>query len=1058
MFPDASTYGMLGIARMRTAPSIEPLRRAYRRLIERHEILRCRISDGASGLAAYPLAVERSDDGELLPLVEARDWSGACLAAFVDARFARAHEIDDTSLFRCVAVLASRAAADGLSADGLRTGASSDAREGETVGLLVFTAHHIVVDFLSFPLILRELDALYAEETAEPSRPPCAFRADANFRHLAAWERGWLGTEDALARAASYLARLDPPPEPLCFDGTPVAQPGARVEREHRFRLSAQMRDALLGCARAHGVTPYVAMLSVFQLLLHVHCATADVSVATPLHGRPRAFGRTIGYFANVLPVRQRIAAADTFADLLLRNRETLRSGLRLAPFPFATLCERAGVREMRPGMTALTQVALVWDAMPESDADAWLHIQHVEQRGTPYALALTVYARDDGWTCGLKHDPDTVPRHFVEQCLADLPRFAIMLTGAPTVPFGALAFVRPPDWHWPAPVAPEPPADFIEAALRSNALRTPDAIALRNAAQALSYDELLSVTHRMAVALGQLAPTSGPVGLLMERGVDAALALIAAFRAGIAVVPLHPDQPVAWLARACQDGGLICVVASAAHAELAASMPVPVLTFARWREVASRVTHDALPTPDPLDTAYVIYTSGSSGVPKGVVVARRSLQHLLAASRFMFDVADARWTLVHHPSFDFSMWELWGPLVHGRALTVLGEREAALPDAFHDALVRDGITHAGLTPAACRLLLPLLTRHGARTLRGICVGGAAVDAALATRLAALGIDTWTFYGPTEATVWAACTRLGASGQDARIGYPLAGMRAYVLDARLQWVPEHRTGELYLGGPQLTRYLGAPALTAAAFIPDPWQPGERMYRTGDRVRYSRVDGLVFVGRADRQVKVNGYRIELDALSNALSGCDGIAQAGCVHLPDQGVCALYTTSDGLPMPAERLAEMARRVLPRYVLPVRFVHRSAFALTRNGKADLDAMTAELARASRDAEPPADEAALCAEILLALEEDLGLPVVAADANFHDLGATSIVLANLHSRLAPRFATGFELADLYAFPTARRLAQWLASGARGAPALRARAPSRWQARRARVARRQPD
>ncbi len=1061
MFPDAATYAMLGIARARTVPDIASLRRAYRRLVERHEILRCRIGDGASGLAAYPLDLGRIGDDDLLPLEPAQDWSSERLAAFIDARFARAHAVGDVALFRCVAVLASRAAADGLTLNGARVCAPLGDPAAGTVALLVFTAHHIVVDFLSFPLILRELDTHYADETAAASRTRRAFQADANFRRFATWERDWLDSADARARADAYAVHLVQPAELLSFGGAPAARPANRTEREYRFALPNAVRDALAVCARTHGVTPYVAMLSVFQLLLHVHCASDDVSVATPVHGRTRAFSRTVGYFANALPVRQRIDARDTFADLLLRNRDALRGGLRAAPVPFPALCERAGVREVSPGMTAFTQVGLVWNVMPEPDADAWLDTQHVEQHGTPYDLALTVYVRSDGWTCGLKHDAAMVPRHFVERCVADLPRFALLLAGAPATPCGELAFVQPPDWHRREPVAPAPPADFIEAALRAHARRAPDAIALRDGKQHLSRDELMRVTHRMALALRQLAPAGGPVGILMERGVDVALAVIAGFRAGIAVAPLHPDQSSAWLARACRDAGVRHLVCSAAHAGLAASMPAPTLAYSRWRALAEQVGDAALPSPDPLDTAYVIHTSGSSGLPKSVAVSRNSLQHLLAASRFMFDVADAHWTLAHHPSFDFSMWELWGPLAHGGALTVLDEREAASPDALYDALVRDGITHMGLTPAACRLLLPVLDRCGVRTLKVVCVGGAAVDSALVNRLASLGVDAWTFYGPTEATVWATCARLRADDEDARIGYPLAGMRAYVLDERLRWAPERQTGELYLGGPQLTRYLGAPSATAAAFVPDPWRSGERMYRTGDRVRYSRDGGLLFVGRADRQVKINGYRVELDAVSHALSACPGIAQVGCAHLPDDGVGALYTSSDGQPIPLATLAGFARETLPRYVLPIRFVHRPTFPLTRNGKPDLDAIQAELERAagaSASDAPSLDEARLRADIVHALEEDLGRSDVTVDANFHELGATSIVLSRVYARLAPRVATRIELADLYAFPTARRLAHWLASGEVDAPAPQTRAPSQWHTRRSRLARNRPE
>ncbi|MET3493972.1 AMP-binding protein [Variovorax boronicumulans] len=1051
LFPDAQTYGMLGIARTGTVPAIAPLRRAYRRLLQRHEILRCRIVEAAGVPAAHPVPLEGFGDGELLPFVDASGWSAARLAAFVDERFGQAHATSGTTLFHCVALVADRAAADALAA----ADAERAAPGGESVGLLVFTGHHLVIDFLSFPLLLRELQSLHAEEEEQGAAPGAreGFLADANAWSLAASERELVAKEEAAIGA--FAARLTPPPEPLSFGGDAAPASGGPA-RERRFPLPAAAREALLRCARAHEVTPYVAMLSLFQVLLHVHCAAADISVATPLHGRQRRpFGRTVGYFANVLPVRQRLDAGCGFGDLLRRNHAALREAMRLAAVPFPLLCERARVRELRPGSTALTQVTFVWDAMPAPRDGDWLQTLRIEQRGTPYELALTVYAEDTGWTCGLKHDAARVSAHFVERCIEDLPRFALQLAQAPELPLGAAGLVQPPAWHCPAAIAPPPAEDLIEQAFLANARQAASATALRDAHQLLTHAELERTTRQMAAALLRLAPSGGPVGILMERGVDAAIAMLSAFRAGIAFAPLHPGQAAPWLAQACRGAELRCLVFSPSQAAAAAALPVPGLAHARWRELAQEAPPADLPTVHPLATAYVIHTSGSSGAPKGVAVSRASLQHLMAATRFMFADPGQHWSLAHHASFDFAIWELFGPLVHGHALTVLDERSATSPDALHAAILRDGITHLGLTPPACRLLLPWLERQGMGRLRTVCAGGSAVDSALAGAFAGLGLDIWSFYGPTEATVWATAVRVGNGRPGARIGHPFAGLRVYVLDDALQWVSEQRAGELYLGGPQLAGYL-QPALTAASFLPDPWQAGERMYRTGDRVRYTRTHGLEFVGRSDRQVKLNGYRIELDAVTHSLAGCEGIAQLACVHLPAQGLCVPYTTADGQPLPAPALAAFARQVLPAYMLPLRFVHRAAFPLTRNRKPDLDALGAELSAqlaASGGAEA-SDEARWVEEILAVLRQALGVPVVRADENFHELGASSIVLARLHAHLAQLAATAPELVDLYTFPTARGLARWLAQGGEMQAASPAHAPARWQGRRPRAPR----
>lgn len=1057
LFPHAQTYGMLGIARARTVPDIEALRRAYRRLLERHEILRCRIVEGAAGTAAaHPVALQDFSDSELLPFVDACDWSGAQLAAFVDERFGRAHQTTGATLFHCVALIASRVAVNALAAGSAEYDHSS-ARGGadETVGLLVFTGHHLVIDFLSFPLLLRELQSLNAEEEGATFDAQNAFLADANAWSLASSEQVLIAKKDAAISA--FAACMASTPEPLSFGGDAMrAAAPDNVARERRFVLPASVREALLRCAHDHGVTPYVVMLSLFQVLLHVHCTAADISVATPMHGRERRlFGQTVGYFANVLPMRQRLDASDSFGDLLRRNYAAVREAVRLAAVPFQVLCERALVHEMRPGLTALTQVAFVWDVMPASDRDAWLQTLLIEQRGSPYELALTVYVQDETWTCGLKHDAASVPSHFVERCIEDLPAFGARLAELPAAPFGTIGFVQPPTWHSPASVAPQPAQDLIEQAFLLNARQRAAGTAIRYAGHALTHAELENTTRRMATALLRFAATGGPVGILMERGIEAVLAMLSAFRAGIPFAPLHPDQAQSWLAQACQGAGLRGLVFSSSQAESAAGLPVSGLAYARWREMAEEAPLATLPAVHPLQTAYLIHTSGSSGAPKGVAVSRANLHHLLAASRFMFVSEGQHWTLAHHASFDFAIWELFGPLVHGHMLTVLDEQCATSPDALHDTILRDGITHLGLTPPACRLLLPLLERQGLGRLRTVCAGGSAVDAALASAFAALGLETWSFYGPTEVTVWATSVCVGDGRPGARIGQPFAGLRAYVLDDALQWVPEHSVGELYLGGPQVAGYL-KPALTAASFLPDPWHVGERMYRTGDRVRYTQAHGLEFVGRADRQVKLNGYRVELDAIALSLLGCEGIAQLACLHLPGQGLCAPYTTADGQPLPALRLAAFAREVLPKYMLPVRFLHRVAFALTRNRKPDMEALSTELSTslAARGQSQTLDETRWMEEILAVLRQELGVSAMQMDENFHELGATSIILARLHAGLAELATTEPELVDLYTFPTARSLAHWLAEGESVQTLRPMHTPARWQGRRPRALR----
>jgi acyl-coenzyme A synthetase/AMP-(fatty) acid ligase len=376
----------------------------------------------------------------------------------------------------------------------------------------------------------------------------------------------------------------------------------------------------------------------------------------------------------------------------------------------------------------------------------------------------------------------------------------------------------------------------------------------------------------------------------------------------------------------------------------------------------------------------------------------------------------------------------MWGPLVHGQVLRVIDDLIVADPAALHAEVVRERITHMGMTPGACRLLLPFLDSAGRGELRTLCLGGAAVDEQLPKALARHGIETWSFYGPTEATVWATCGRIEEDAPDAWIGVPFAGMRAYVLDDRLQWVPAHRTGDLYLAGPQVAQYPCDPALSAERFVPDPWHPGERMYRTSDRVRYTATTGLQFVGRDDRQVKINGYRVELDGLAALLRAEGLFDDVACAHGASDGLVAFYTTASGTPLERDTLERLAGRVLPAYVLPVRFEHRISMPLNRNSKHDLPALIASLAPAMPAHGDVIGERPWLEVILDFLRNELGLQSASPDSRFNELGAQSIALARLHAQLASS-VTDLQLEELYVHPTPRSLALRLAY--RSAPSL---------------------
>lgn len=1047
MFPASPTYGMVGVACVRGPLAPSRLRDAWRRLLGRHAVLRSWVVAERGEPWMVERAVEELGAEELLPVADATGWSLEQFNSFVDRQKASAHRLDRPTLFRGVLLHAPAPWISRLAPPVHGSATPIDAGPHPMAWAVLMTAHHLVVDFLSFSLILEDLEA-FCQGPVNGDRRPSTVQA--GFWAFAGWEKQWLASpagRQATQAASAFAAGL----EALAFEGLCPEPGGAGAGGEHRASIPPEVSRAVEACARANGVTPYVAMLSVFQVLLWWHCSASDIHVATPVHGRhDRAFRRMIGYFANIVPIRQTLRPGDTFKALLQRNHAALREALRNGALPFPVRREASGVPESRPGKSPLAQVALVWDVLDgraRMGEHRMLGILGVEQTGTPYDLLLTMYIEPGAWACGWQFDNQAISAAGVERLASDLCAFAGLLASACETPIGSLSFVAAPAWSSAPPVSPGPGAASIEHALCHFARTNGDAPALRQGGTALTYALMESVTRRIGAALARTTEPDRPVAILMERGLDAVLAFVAAYRGGRTYVPLNPGQPRAWLRQALENASPQFVLCSPGTAELAASLAWPSMTLASLQAGAPEGGGNLLPADvEPGGLAYVIYTSGSTGSPKGVAVTRASLQHLLAANPLTMAGPEQRWTLMHHPSFDFSAWEVWGALSGGHTLCVLGEDEFNVPATVADVVQRHGITHMGLTPAAAQLLLPLLEQRRPPALREICLGGAAVPPVLVERLRALGLKTRILYGPTEATVWATSQSSRDPAPGFAIGFPLPGLRAYVLNPHLQWVPAHQAGELYLSGPQLAQYFAAPRLTAASFVPDPWHRGERMYRTGDRARYSRA-GIEFIGRADRQVKVSGYRVELDEIERRLSGRAGIAQLCCVQSDDGGVTAVYTTPDGQPLAQPPLHAAACEALPRHVLPIRFVFMRDIPVTPNCKPDLKALRAAASLAG----PPAietgagrDQETLAQLIAHLFRLELGIAEVPRDVNFQELGANSMTLMRLSAELSSRIQRPVEAVDLYASPTIDRLAQSLCLETGPAPPAVARRAAR--------------
>ncbi|PIB73132.1 non-ribosomal peptide synthetase, partial [Mycobacterium celatum] len=536
-----------------------------------------------------------------------------------------------------------------------------------------------------------------------------------------------------------------------------------------------------------------------------------------------------------------------------------------------------------------------------------------------------------------------------------------------------------------------------IPAVFGEQVVRAPEAVALCGGGRSVTYGELDEASNRLAhLLVGCGAGPGQRVGLLLPRSVEAVAAILAVLKTGAAYVPIDPAVPAARVAFVVGDAAPVAVITSAGLVDRLDGLDVLVIDVDD--PVVDAQPSAGLPVPAADDLAYIIYTSGTTGVPKGVAISHRNVVELMASLGDSVELAGQVWSLWHSLAFDVSVCEMWGALLHGGRLVVVPESVARSPEDFHALLVAEQVSVLSQTPSAfyalqtADALAPELGRQ--LKLETVIFAGEALEPARvggwlqrhpgAPRLV-------NMYGTTETTVHASFREIGSGDVDSAVspvGVPLAHLGFFVLDGWLRPVPAGVVGELYVAGRGVGfGYVGRAGLTAGRFVACPFGGvGQRMYRTGDVVRWDAAGQLAYLGRADEQVKIRGYRIELGEVQAALAGCAGVGQAAVIVREDRpGDKRLVGYVTGAVDPVAVRAALAER-LPAYMVPAALVVLDTLPLTVNGKLDKRALPApEYADVDRYRAP-----ANAIEELLAgiYAQVLGLEQVGVDDSFFELG----------------------------------------------------------------------
>jgi amino acid adenylation domain-containing protein len=893
--------------------------------------------------------------------------------------------------------------------------------------VLLVTMHHIATDGWSFGILIKEFSTLYrAYSKAEKNPLPDLHIQYADYAH---WQQEWLKGENLETLKNYWCGQLAdlPAVHSLPLDH---ARPKAQTFAGHTIhsKIDAATLGELKKICEKEGATLFAGLHAAFTVLLSRYSNEKDIVVGTPIANREQPeIENLIGFFVNMLVLRNRLLPGMNFIELLRQGRQLLLDAYAHQQMPFDMLVSELQP-ERNPAYSSLFQVMLVLQNNERAEAKLpGLSLKQMEA-SRPFAmydLSLTINENDDGLLLGWEYNTDIFKTSTIKRMAGHFERLMTSLTAMPGVDVNKVSMLLGEEMETLAgfnqTAKDYPQGKTIIDLFEEQVHITPENIAVKFEERSYTYAQLDQLSNQLAAYLSEnyRIAANELVAIQLERSERMLLAIIAILKSGAAYVPIATDAPVERLEYIVKD-----VKALINEDELS--------KFFSAQDKYSKDRLSVKPLPDHL--AYCIYTSGSTGMPKGVLNGHAGLFNRLVWMKEYLKAAGNEVFLQKTPyTFDVSVWELLLPLICGAQLVFAAPDGHKDPFYLQHLLEKEKISIVHFVPSMLNIFLSNLEPAACNSLKHIVCSGEALPAKVVSECKQkLNSRIHNLYGPTEAAIDVTAIDLTNVDTDilgVSIGYPIANTSIYIVNDAMELQALGIPGELLIGGVQVAKgYLNLPELSNEKFIPDPFKPGGRIYKTGDIAKWNHDGSIAYLGRRDNQVKIRGHRIELDEITTQLLTRPSIKEAVVtvrkVSELDKELVA-YIVS-GVEEDASSLRKFLAGKIPDYEIPAYFIQLDALPLSSNGKIDLRSLpdpAIGVLSSSAVYEAPRNEQEQ--KLIEIFARGLGREAaeIGIHDNFFDLGANSIKLIRIVNEIKKEFKAEIKPLLLFQYPNINEL-----------------------------------